>query len=111
MEVNVGNEESKYGFSFEEVLPVVEEVANLPMITVRGLMCVAPITENPETNRPLFHKMGELLVDIRSKNRDNVKADFLSMGMSKDYQVAIEEGATQVRVGTELFGPREYKGV
>ena len=80
----------------------------MPHLRLRGLMTVAPYTENAEENRIYFRKMKELLVDINSKNIDNISMDSLSMGMSSDYEVAIEEGATMVRVGTGIFGERDY---
>ena len=108
LEVNVAEEESKHGFSEEELLSVVKEIAALPHLRLRGLMTVAPYTENAEKNRIYFRKMKELLVDINNKNIDNISMDSLSMGMSSDYEVAIEEGATMVRVGTGIFGERNY---
>lgn len=111
LEINIGNEESKYGFSAEEAPDATDRIRRLPGVRILGLMCVAPNREDPEENRPLFRKMKELAVDIAKKKYDNVRTDVMSMGMTKDYRVAIEEGATLVRVGTALFGPREYKGV
>ena len=108
LEVNVAAEESKHGFSPEEILSVVQELATLSNIRLRGLMTVAPYTENAEENRIYFKKMKEILVDINAKNIDNVFMDCLSMGMSSDYEVAIEEGATMVRIGTGIFGERDY---
>lgn len=108
LEVNVAAEESKHGFSPEEILSVVQELAALSNIRLRGLMTVAPYTENAEENRIYFKKMKEILVDINAKNIDNVFMDCLSMGMSSDYEVAIEEGATMVRIGTGIFGERDY---
>ena len=108
LEVNMAEEESKHGFSAEEVQAAVEEIAKFSHLRVRGLMTVAPYTENAEENRNYFRKMKELLIDIRSKNIDNVFMDSLSMGMSSDYEVAIEEGATMVRIGTGIFGERIY---
>ena len=108
LEVNVAAEESKHGFSPEEILSVVQELATLSNIRLRGLMTVAPYTENAEENRIYFRKMKEILVDINAKNIDNVFMDCLSMGMSSDYEVAIEEGATMVRIGTGIFGERDY---
>ena len=110
IEVNVGNEESKYGFSFEEAEEMALRIAELPGIRVRGFMCVAPFVKDPEENRPLFGRMRELLVDTQNQKADNIYADFLSMGMTNDYMTAIEEGATHVRIGTALFGARDYKG-
>ena len=108
LEVNMAEEESKHGFSAKEVFAAVQEVAKLPHLRLRGLMTVAPYTENAEENRIYFKKMKELLVDINAKNIDNVCMDSLSMGMSSDYEVAIEEGATMVRIGTGIFGERDY---
>ena len=110
IEVNVGNEESKYGFSFDEAEEMTLRIAELPGIRVRGFMCVAPFVKDPEENRPLFGRMRELLVDTQNQKADNIHADFLSMGMTNDYMTAIEEGATHVRIGTALFGSRDYKG-
>lgn len=108
LEVNVAEEESKHGFSIEELLQAVLEISRLKHLKIRGLMTVAPYTENAEENRIYFKKMKELLVDINAKNIDNVCMDTLSMGMSSDYEVAIEEGATMVRIGTGIFGERNY---
>lgn len=108
IEVNVAEEESKYGFKVEEVLPAVQTIATFPHVRIKGLMTIAPFVENPEENRSIFAHLQKLSVDIRSKNIDNVNVDILSMGMTNDYQVAIEEGATMVRVGTGIFGAREY---
>ena len=108
LEVNVAEEETKHGFSITELFPAILELAILPHIRIRGLMTVAPYTENAEENRIYFRKMKELLVDINAKNIDNVCMDTLSMGMSSDFEVAIEEGATMVRVGTGIFGERDY---
>ncbi|MBQ8038810.1 MAG: YggS family pyridoxal phosphate-dependent enzyme, partial [Lachnospiraceae bacterium] len=108
LEVNVAAEESKHGFSPKEILSVVQELAILSNIRLRGLMTMAPYTENAEENRIYFRKMKEILVDINAKNIDNVFMDCLSMGMSSDYEVAIEEGATMVRIGTGIFGERDY---
>lgn len=108
LEVNIAEEKSKHGFSVEEVLPAVQELSKMTHLHLRGLMTVAPYTEYAEENRIYFRKMKELLVDINAKNIDNVCMDTLSMGMSSDYEVAIEEGATMVRVGTGIFGERDY---
>lgn len=106
VEVNVAGEETKFGISSEEVIELVKEIAKLPSIHIRGLMTIAPFVENPEENRGYFAKLRQLAVDIMHQNIDNVKVDVLSMGMTGDYQVAIEEGATCVRVGTGIFGGR-----
>ena len=106
VEVNIAQEESKFGTSREEAVRLVEEIARLPHIHIRGLMTIAPIVENPEDNRQYFRQIRELSVDIMQKNIDNVNMSVLSMGMTGDYMVAIEEGATMVRVGTGIFGER-----
>ena len=104
----MAKEESKHGLLEEEVLPAVLEISKMSHLRVKGLMTVAPYTENAEENRIYFRKMKELLVDIKTKNIDNVFMDILSMGMTSDYEVAIEEGATMVRIGTGIFGERNY---
>ncbi len=108
IEVNVAGEESKFGVKPEDTLELVRSIAVLPHIHIKGLMTIAPYVEDPEQNRPVFKKLREMLVDIRAKNIDNVDMSVLSMGMTGDYQVAIEEGATHVRVGTGIFGERNY---
>ena len=108
LEVNIAEEESKYGFKADEVLSAVEHIATFQHIRIKGLMTIAPFVENPEENRPCFCKMRELFLDIKSKNIDNVSMETLSMGMSKDFETAIEEGATMVRIGTSIFGERIY---
>lgn len=108
IEVNVAEEESKFGVFIPEVLPLIEKVSHLPNITIQGLMTIAPYVENPEENRWIFQKLKNLSIDIKGKNFDNVTMDVLSMGMTGDYEVAIEEGATHVRVGTGIFGERNY---
>ena len=109
IEVNVAEEESKFGVSVEETLALVEEIAKLPGIHIQGLMTIAPYTTDPEENRPVFRTLKKLAVDIKKKNIDNVCMDVRSMGMTGDYQVAVEEGATLVRVGTGIFGERNYE--
>ena len=106
LEVNVAGEESKFGYSPSEALTDISQIATLPNLRIKGLMTIAPFTEVPETNRDYFRQLKELAVDIRNKNIDNVDMDVLSMGMSGDFQVAIEEGATMIRVGTSIFGER-----
>lgn len=133
VEVNVSGEETKYGVTVEEAYPLIKEIGKFAHIRVRGLMTIAPNNENPEKNREYFKKLRELYVDIKTKNIDNVgkeknwdklkkvgstienlESNFssyfnvLSMGMTGDFEVAIEEGATMVRVGTGIFGEREY---
>ena len=106
IEVNVAKEDTKYGAMAEDTVSLVEKIALLPGICVKGLMTIAPYVENPQENRQYFVKLRQLAVDIKSKNIDNVHMDILSMGMTGDYMVAIEEGATYVRVGTGIFGER-----
>ena len=108
IEVNVAQEESKFGVSVDETEELVREIAKLPRIHVLGLMTIAPNVSDPEENRPVFRTLKKLAVDIKMKNIDNVRMDVLFMVMTGDYQVAIEEGATMVRVGTGIFGERNY---
>ena len=108
IEVNVAEEDTKFGVTVEETLPLIEEISKLSNIQVKGLMTIAPYVDNPEENRPVFRRLKKLSVDIDSKNMNNVYMDILSMGMTNDYQVAVEEGATMVRVGTGIFGERNY---
>ena len=108
LEVNVAEEESKFGLKTAEVLPLAEKLTALSHIRLRGLMTIAPFVENPEKNRAIFANLHELYVDIKEKNIDNGTVSILSMGMTNDYEVAIEEGATMVRVGTGIFGARDY---
>lgn len=108
VEVNVAGEETKFGSTAEEAINLVEQIAALPGISIKGLMTIAPFVENPEENRKYFSKLRQLAVDISDKNIDNVTMHVLSMGMTGDYEVAVEEGATYVRVGTGIFGERDY---
>lgn len=108
IEVNIGDEDSKFGLKYEEVEEFVLKINKLPGIKISGLMCVAPYTDNPENNRCYFEKLRQLSVDITTKNIDNVCMDVLSMGMSGDYEVALSEGSTYIRVGTGVFGERDY---
>lgn len=108
IEVNVAGEETKFGVKPEDAEELVRKMAVLQGIHIKGLMTIAPYVENQEENRQYFAKLRQLSVDIRDKNIDNVYMDVLSMGMTGDYEVAIEEGATYVRVGTGLFGERQY---
>mgnify|MGYP000026191997 FL=1 len=126
IEVNIAQEKTKFGVSADELLPLILNIASFEHIRIRGLMTIAPYVENPEKNRDYFKKMRQLYVDIKSKNIDNIynksilednasnwdkildKFDILSMGMTGDFEVAIEEGATMVRIGTGIFGEREY---
>ena len=104
----MAGEESKFGIAPEEALPLAKEIAGLPHIQIKGLMTIAPYTEDPENNRNFFRDLRKLSVDIAQENIDNVTMNVLSMGMTGDYEVAIEEGATHVRVGTGIFGERNY---
>lgn len=108
IEVNIAEEESKFGLSEEEVIHLVKQIAQLPHVRIKGLMTVAPYVVDSEENRPFFRKIKQLSVDINNQNIDNVSMNILSMGMTGDYMVAIEEGATMVRVGTGIFGERNY---
>lgn len=108
IEVNVAGEESKFGCKPEEVLYLTTEIAKLPNISIKGYMTIAPYVENPQDNREYFEKLRQLSVDIMHKNIDNVSIEYLSMGMTGDYEVAVEEGANFVRVGTGIFGERDY---
>lgn len=108
IEVNVAMEESKFGTTLEEAVKLTEQIAQLPNIHVKGYMTIAPFVQNPEENREYFKKLKQLSVDIIRKNIDNVSVEFLSMGMTNDYEVAISEGANFVRVGTGIFGERDY---
>ena len=111
LEINVAKEESKYGFFMEDAEAAIREISTFPHVHIRGLMTIAPFVENPEENREIFKKLYEFAVDIGRKNIDNVTMDVLSMGMTGDYEVAVEEGATMVRVGTGIFGERHYGAV
>ena len=108
IEVNIAKEESKFGIAKEDTIQLVEEIAELPNLTIQGLMTIAPFVDDPEDSRLYFREIKQLSVDIKNKNIDNVTMDVLSMGMTNDYEVAIEEGATIVRVGTGIFGARNY---
>lgn len=107
LEINIGGEESKSGISPDELPTLAQKAAACPNVRLRGLMAIPPVAEGPDGNRPFFQKMRQLYVDIRDKMSDNgTTIDCLSMGMSGDYEDAVREGATLVRVGTALFGPR-----
>lgn len=108
IEVNIAKEETKFGISEAETEELIRQIALLPHVHIKGLMTIAPFVENPEENRVHFKNLKALLLDIKSKNIDNVDMSILSMGMTNDYEIAIEEGATMVRVGTGIFGARNY---
>lgn len=109
VEVNIAGEESKFGISAEDAILLVEDISKLENVQIKGLMTIAPYVADPEENRLYFRRIKQLSVDITNKNIDNVSMEILSMGMTGDYEVAIEEGATMVRVGTGIFGERNYK--
>ena len=111
VEVNVAGEESKFGSTTEDAVLLVSQIAGLPGIRIKGLMTIAPYVENGEDNRKYFSKLRQLAIDISQKNIDNVTMDVLSMGMTGDYEVAVEEGASYVRVGTGIFGERDYSKI
>ena len=108
IEVNIGGEESKWGFTPDSLTNILTEIAPLPNISVKGLMAIPPVCNSAEENRKYFRKMYKLFVDIGAQNIDNVSMDILSMGMSDDFDVAVEEGANLIRLGTALFGKRNY---
>ena len=106
LEVNVAEEDSKFGLKTEEVIPTLEIIKTFPHVCVKGLMTIAPFVEDAEENRKYFKELYQLYVDIKTKNIDNGTMSVLSMGMTGDYEVAVEEGATMIRVGTGIFGSR-----
>ena len=108
LEVNIGGEESKTGFAPGEILPLVEQMPTFPNLRLRGLMAIPPICQNSGDNRKFFQEMFNLSVDIKAKKGDNVWVDILSMGMSDDFADAIRCGSTMIRVGTAIFGQRQY---
>lgn len=108
IEVNVAKEDTKYGVMPEDAARLVSQISALPHIRIKGLMTIAPFVTNPEENRIYFQRLRNLAVDIGENKSDNVTMSVLSMGMTNDYEIAIEEGATMIRVGTGLFGARSY---
>ncbi|MBR6365792.1 MAG: YggS family pyridoxal phosphate-dependent enzyme [Lachnospiraceae bacterium] len=108
LEVNVANEETKFGISLEQVPEMIDKIAAFSSLRIRGLMTIAPYVENPEENRKIFQDLRKVFLDNQSKKAHNVCMDVLSMGMTNDFEVAVEEGATMVRVGTGIFGERDY---
>lgn len=108
IQVNIAEEETKFGLDTDNLIQIIKEISEFPHVHIRGLMTSAPFVADPEENRCYFKKLHELFIDIGRKNIDNVTMDILSMGMTNDYEVAIEEGATMVRVGTGIFGERNY---
>ena len=108
VEVNIAEENSKFGVRAEDTMELIRQISQLDGVSIKGLMTIAPYVVDPEENRPFFHKIRELSIDIQRENIDNVSMRILSMGMTNDYMVAVEEGATMVRVGTGIFGERRY---
>ncbi len=108
LEVNIGREENKSGVLPEQLEELLEKVKDIPAVKVRGLMAIPPICENAQENCKFFDNMRHIFLDIRTKNIDNISMDILSMGMSDDYQEAIRCGANMIRVGSALFGKRNY---
>ncbi len=108
LEVNIAQEETKFGIREDEVYALIDAIKDMPHVHVMGLMTIAPFVENPEENRVYFRKMHQLSLDIKSKCIDNIDMSVLSMGMTNDYEIAVEEGATMIRVGTAIFGARNY---
>lgn len=108
VEINIADEDTKFGISADDAMQLVKDIATLDSVRIKGLMTSAPNTDDAENNRPYFRRIKSLSVDIANQKIDNVSMDILSMGMTKDYQVAIEEGSTMVRVGTAIFGARNY---
>ena len=106
LEVNVAEEDTKFGLPVSGVVPLLEQISGFRHLDVQGLMTIAPYVTDPEENRPVFRQLKKLSVDIKDKNIDNIHMNVLSMGMTGDYEVAVEEGATMVRVGTGIFGAR-----
>ncbi|WP_027621578.1 YggS family pyridoxal phosphate-dependent enzyme [Acetivibrio clariflavus] len=108
VQVNISGEQSKFGVAGKEALELIRQIAELENLSVRGLMTIAPYTENPEAVRYVFSGLRKLSIDIEKENINNINMEYLSMGMSNDFEVAIEEGANIVRIGTALFGERKY---
>lgn len=109
LELNVSGEETKFGIYPQNIFRVLDNISILSNIKIKGLMTVAPFVDNKEYNRTIFSKLYKLFIDIRAKQTDNIDMQYLSMGMTNDYEVAIEEGANIVRIGTGIFGDRNYK--
>jgi pyridoxal phosphate enzyme (YggS family) len=108
LQVNVSGEETKFGISPDEVYDFIGKISQMKNLCLKGLMTIAPFTHDPQEIRPVFKNLYNIYIDIKHKRIDNVNMDYLSMGMSNDFEVAIEEGANVVRIGTSIFGKREY---
>lgn len=106
IQVNISGEESKFGISPQKVFDLTKEISLLRNVRVKGLMTIAPFTNKEEEIRPVFRSLREILIDIKKENIDNIDMDFLSMGMSNDFEIAVEEGANILRIGTSIFGKR-----
>ena len=104
----MAEEESKFGITTKETIDLITEISKLPNVHIKGLMTIAPYVDDAEENRNIFKTLKQLSVDIDNQNIDNISMNILSMGMTGDYVVAVEEGATMVRVGTGIFGERNY---
>ncbi|NLY43966.1 MAG: YggS family pyridoxal phosphate-dependent enzyme [Clostridiaceae bacterium] len=108
IQVNVSQESSKFGIEVSQCDEIIRHISALPYIRIKGLMTIAPFTQDPEEVRPYFRMLRNLSIDIKQKKYDNVSMEYLSMGMTGDFEVAIEEGANLVRIGTAIFGERNY---
>lgn len=108
IQVNVAEEKSKFGLMVNEVIPFIEQILDYDNIRIKGLMTMAPHTDDEETLRQVFRTMNNLKEEIKTKNFKNISMEFLSMGMSNDYEIAIEEGSNMIRLGTSVFGERNY---
>ena len=111
LEVNVAEEESKFGFTCSNVFEAVKEISAIPGVRIKGLMTSAPICTDPDENRVFFARLKQLSIDIKKQKTDNVYMECLSMGMTGDYTVAVQEGSTHIRVGTAVFGERDYSKI
>ena len=108
LQVNIADDKNKFGLSYKDVEPLLCKLSHLTNIRVKGLMTIVPFDEEPENNRLYFRNIKQLAVDINKQNIDNISMEFLSMGMTNDYEIAIEEGSNMVRIGTGIFGARNY---
>lgn len=108
LQINIANEQTKGGIKYEDTKDFVKKILKYENIKLKGFMCVAPFCKNQQDNRKYFKKMKKLFVDINEKNKDNIYMEYLSMGMTNDYEIAIEEGANMIRIGTAIFGERNY---
>ncbi len=109
VQVNVAKDENKYGFYPDEVEDFLQQIGELNYLQVKGLMTLAPYKEDPEEVRPYFRQLNEMFIELKEKQLPGIKMEELSMGMTNDFEVAVEEGATMVRIGRGIFGSREYQ--